>query len=127
MSGRLDSPLYGCLIPPSRRRKLFEPPPRGGKRLFMKSFRALLGILLCGLAVSLWAQTDTARLTGTITDASGAVVSGASITVNNQGTQRVVSAQNDAVSSYAVAAMPPGRYPGQAIPSRVHSVTHVIS
>jgi hypothetical protein len=56
------------------------------------------------------AQTDTARLQGTITDAQGAVVNGASITVTNVGTGRSVTVQSSGAGDYSVPALPPGHY-----------------
>jgi len=69
----------------------------------------LLVIVLCltGLAS---AQTDTARLYGTITDPTGAVVPNASITLTDAATGRVVSAQTSDAGSYVVNALPIGKY-----------------
>lgn len=67
-----------------------------------------LGILLYGLAAQAAAQT--AQLTGRITDASGAVVAGAAVTV----TQVSTGVQREAVSNeegyYTVPLLPPGAY-----------------
>src|SRR5215203_1346341 len=43
--------------------------------------------LLCwAVAASLWAQTDVGRITGTVTDASGAVIAGATVRVHDERT-----------------------------------------
>src|SRR5712692_9602191 len=83
--------------------------------------------LLVAIPVALSAQTDTARLTGTITDPAGAVVPGATVTVTNRGTQRVVSAQSDAVGSYVVAALAPGSYQVEVKLTGFKSVTQDIT
>lgn len=74
------------------------------------AIRFWLLIFILGLAASLSAQTDTARLTGTVTDANDAVVAGATVSVTNAGTQREVSATTDDVGGYVVPALPPGNY-----------------
>src|SRR5437867_4220007 len=56
-----------------------------------KRMRSLGGLLRCSVmvlsAVALsWAQTDRGTITGTVTDASGAVVAGAKVTATNTGT-----------------------------------------
>ena len=63
------------------------------------------------------ANAQTARITGRITDATGAVVPGTSITVINAGTaaERRVDANEDGY--YTVPLLPPGEYRLVAIPS----------
>lgn len=75
----------------------------------MKCLRFLV-LGLCGLAIHALAQSDTARLVGTVTDPTGAVVSGATITVTNLGTQRADSTQSDNAGNYVIPALPPGNY-----------------
>jgi carboxypeptidase family protein/TonB-dependent receptor-like protein len=69
----------------------------------------LVGLMLAALSSSAFAQS-TATLQGTITDPSGAVVSGAKVTVRNQatGSERIV--QTDSNGNYQVASLPPGIY-----------------
>ncbi|HWB97726.1 MAG TPA: carboxypeptidase regulatory-like domain-containing protein, partial [Bryobacteraceae bacterium] len=73
----------------------------------------LLGLgVLCGIVFgpSIWAQTSEAQITGLITDASGAVLPGASITVTNEATGiRRMTAANEA-GLYVVPLLPPGNY-----------------
>ena len=73
-----------------------------------KFFTALL-LVVCLASLAL-AQTDTGRLFGTITDASGAVVSGASVSVTEVATGRLITATTDASGNYSVAALPVARY-----------------
>ena len=57
-----------------------------------------------------FAQSDTGRIAGTITDSSGAVVSGATINVTNVGKDRTVTVQSGAAGEYSVPALSPGEY-----------------
>jgi hypothetical protein len=92
----------------------------------MKFLRALLMFLCCSLSVSLWAQTN-ARLTGTITDTSGAVVSGATVSATNLGTQRIETAQSDSVGNYVIPTLPPGVYQVKVSQAGFYSVTQNIT
>jgi len=71
---------------------------------------SLYGTILLLCAGLCQAQTDTARLQGAAIDSSGGVVAGASVTVTNQETNRVVKAQTDEQGSYSVPALPVGHY-----------------
>ena len=66
--------------------------------------------LLSLSALTLQAQTDTARIQGTVTDPSGAVVSGAEITVTNTDTNTKFTATSDSNGTFAVNALPRGNY-----------------
>lgn len=75
----------------------------------MKSASLTVYILLLSLSVA-FAQTDTATITGTITDSTGAVLPGADVTVTDESTaigQTVIT--NDA-GIYVVALLKPGTY-----------------
>lgn len=67
-------------------------------------------VVIFGLTALLVAQTDTARLVGTITDPSGAVIANATVTVTNVGTGRAVTVQTNDSGGYAINALPPGSY-----------------
>ncbi len=76
----------------------------------MKSkFSLVLIVVLCLAGLAL-AQTDTARLIGTIADSSGAVIPNASVAVTNTGTGRMVTVQTGGAGEYAVNALSAGRY-----------------
>ena len=81
--------------------------------LFLKRFATLL-VSLClitlGAAVELWAQGDRGTITGTVTDPSGAVIAGASVTATNTATR--LSAQTATTSSghYTIPALRVGTY-----------------
>ncbi len=55
---------------------------------FGRSFGIMFVLLFClSGAAALWAQTATGRIVGTVTDPTGALIPGASITVTNVDTQ----------------------------------------
>jgi hypothetical protein len=80
----------------------------------MKSYRIkLLGAFLVGLfAASIClSQNITAYLTGTITDPSGAVVSGASVTLHNLDLNSdVITVKTDSSGAYTATELPLGSY-----------------
>jgi len=69
----------------------------------------LVGLMLAAFSSITFAQS-TATLQGSVTDPSGAVVSGARVTVRNQATAFERIAQTDDAGNYQVAALPPGIY-----------------
>lgn len=77
--------------------------------------RALLGMLAVLAVVLLlgttsYAQTETARLQGTITDPSGGAVVGATVTATNVGTGRVATEQSNDQGYYVISGLPAGNY-----------------
>jgi hypothetical protein len=77
-------------------------------RSFLRTFFPML--LVAGISVSLFGQTDTARLIGTITDPSGAVIPNAAVTVTNSGTGRTMTTQTSGSGEYTVNALSAGKY-----------------
>ena len=74
-------------------------------------YAALVLAALCFAGVRpVTAQTDTARIQGTVTDATGAVVSGATITVTNTDTGSVLTVSSDAGGNFSANALPIGHY-----------------
>lgn len=59
---------------------------------------------------SSFAQTDTARIQGIVSDSNGAVLPGASVTATNLGTSRAVSTVTNENGEYTIPALPPGQY-----------------
>ncbi|MGA8153824.1 MAG: carboxypeptidase regulatory-like domain-containing protein [Terriglobales bacterium] len=57
-----------------------------------------------------FAQGTSASLTGQITDASGAAVTGAMITVRNTGTNLMETSTSNSVGVYIITPLPPGNY-----------------
>jgi hypothetical protein len=61
------------------------------------------------------AQTDTAQIQGTVADASGAVISGAKITVTNLGTAATYTATSDAAGDFSFNALQRGQYSAKVV------------
>lgn len=74
----------------------------------MRRLACLIALLLLA-ASSIFAQ-ETARVQGTITDPNGAAVAGATITVTELTTNRVVTAQSGEDGEYSVPALLPSKY-----------------
>lgn len=77
-----------------------------------KLFRFLLSVFSCLFlcASFTFAQGTTSRVTGTVTDASGAAVLGASVTLTNEGTQTSQNAVTSESGAYTFDLIQPGNY-----------------
>src|ERR1700740_133664 len=76
-----------------------------------KSMSVLFLFLSAALtAGSAWAQTQLGMLFGTVTDASGAVVPGAEISVENVSTGLKRGGRTDKTGEYRLVGLPTGRY-----------------
>ena len=73
-------------------------------------FFSVLVLIAVFLPVSSRAQDATARITGTVSDATGAVIPGVKVTVTNTATQVSREATSDHDGSYQVMALPIGSY-----------------
>ncbi|QNI32957.1 carboxypeptidase regulatory-like domain-containing protein [Alloacidobacterium dinghuense] len=82
-----------------------------GRRLFTAQAALIVFVLSLALLSSgyLYAQAN-AGITGTVTDPSGAVVAGASVTITNQGTGVENHATTGSAGTYAVTGLTPGVY-----------------
>jgi len=69
-----------------------------------------LAVALLGSPSGLWAQDATGKIAGTVTDATGAVVTGAKVTVTHTGTRIARQTVTDAAGAYQVAPLPIGSY-----------------
>jgi Carboxypeptidase regulatory-like domain/TonB-dependent Receptor Plug Domain len=84
---------------------------RGRKMtLTRKLFRLCVFCLALANAVICFAQTETARLQGTITDPSDAAVAKASVTITNTGTGLATTEETNGEGYYVVPGLPPGHY-----------------
>jgi len=73
-------------------------------------FLAKAILLILSTATLCFAQSDTARLQGTITDAQGAAIKGATITVTSKETGRPSTVASNDLGYYSVSALPAGNY-----------------
>ena len=78
----------------------------------MKSTRVCLYFLLAALLVAAGAaaQTATSRITGLVTDQSGAVVAGANVTLTNEATGVTYKTVSTDAGTYLFDALPSGNY-----------------
>jgi hypothetical protein len=69
-------------------------------------------VVLLAVASGLWAQTTvgTGSIVGTVTDQSGAVLNGATVTIKNTATGQVIDLTTNATGSFSSGALPPGSY-----------------
>jgi len=73
--------------------------------------KVFLVVVLCLLAaMSAFGQTDRGTITGTVSDASGAVIPGASVTAKNTETGLVYNAGSSETGNYTLPQLPAGRY-----------------
>ena len=73
--------------------------------------RILTALIFCALfAFGVFAQTPSAEITGVVTDASGATISGASVTVTNPQTGLSRAGRTNDAGVYSIPALPPGTY-----------------
>ncbi len=77
------------------------------RKFFVVATLVAIVLFLAGLAL---AQSDTARIFGTITDQSGAIVSNATVTVTDTATGRVVTGKTSDSGQYTINALPIGKY-----------------
>jgi hypothetical protein len=73
-------------------------------------FWARILLLVISTATLCLAQSDTARLQGTVTDPQGGAVNGATVAVTSTDTGRVSTVTTNDLGYYSVSALPPGNY-----------------
>jgi len=89
--------------------------------ILRSSFALAFGIVLS--IVPLQAQVDTGSITGTVTDASGAVVSGAKITLVNEGTAAALAVTTGSDGSYTFSPVKIGTYKIEATAQGFKTIT----
>jgi hypothetical protein len=72
--------------------------------------RGATGLLLCSAATYCFAQANTAEITGTVSDVSGAVIPGATVQIVETDTQAKRTVQTSGVGAYVVTQLQPGHY-----------------
>ncbi|MGA3160000.1 MAG: carboxypeptidase-like regulatory domain-containing protein [Terracidiphilus sp.] len=75
-----------------------------------KHVRALLLVILVGLAGFAYGQGTSASLTGNVTDPAGAAVAGAAVTVTNIDTNLTQSTKTNGIGTYLIRPLPIGNY-----------------
>ncbi|HUS18177.1 MAG TPA: TonB-dependent receptor [Terriglobales bacterium] len=73
-----------------------------------KLYQSLFLVFVLGLGA--FAQTETGTISGTVTDPSGAVVSGAKVTITAVGTKAARTGTSDSNGRYAITNLQPGLY-----------------
>ena len=73
-------------------------------------FKTLAGVLLLIAGTALMAQNPTARITGTVTDATGAVLPGALVSVVNDETRQKIEGRTNDDGIFLISFVPPGSY-----------------
>ncbi len=74
-------------------------------------FRSVaLGVSAICMAGSLWGQEDRGRITGLVTDPSGAVIPKATVTLRNEGTNVLTTRTSDSGGAYTFELLNPGLY-----------------
>ncbi len=80
-------------------------------RNYMRSMRYVLScVVLFALSTVAAGQAGTGSIAGVVTDPSGAVVQGASVTVTNTGTGNARTATTSDAGNYNITSLPPGIY-----------------
>lgn len=80
--------------------------------MFRKSILTPLFLLFCSLilSVNLLAQGTTSRVTGSVTDSSGAAVAGATVTLTDEGTNASLTTTTSDSGVYTFDLIQPGKY-----------------
>ena len=81
---------------------------------------AALAVFLA-LATGATAQTETGRITGVVTDATGGILPGVIVTAKAVGTGATRELATDSAGQYVFANLPPGQYELYAVLSRIQS------
>jgi hypothetical protein len=96
------------------------------RKLFRSVFACVLGVFLFSVVGvnRVAAQVETATISGTATDSSGAALVGATVQAKNVGTNVTQSTLSDAAGRYRIPDLPIGGYEVQASISGFQTVVH---
>jgi Carboxypeptidase regulatory-like domain len=106
-----------------------EARPAGNRGETHRSFFVIaLAVLMLAFAVSGWAQSTvgTGSITGTVTDPTGAAVSGAKVVIINTGTGQALNLAANAGGGFASGSLDPGTYRVQVSAKGFSSVNEMI-
>src|ERR1700761_4833719 len=78
--------------------------------MFAHRFLLRAVVLVLAVAAALYGQATTGQFGGTVTDASGASVPNAKVTVTNTGTGASRTVTTDQTGTYLAPLLPPGAY-----------------
>jgi hypothetical protein len=70
----------------------------------------ILVVMFCVISIPLGAQTTSGSIVGTVSDPSGGVIAGASVTITNTDTGIAVTTTTDSNGNYVVTPLQVGRY-----------------
>src|ERR1700709_254446 len=76
----------------------------------VRAYASIAALTLACSGVSLWAQTDSGRVTGVVEDASAAIIPGAKVTIVNTGTSATLTSTSDDGGNFNFPALPRGTY-----------------
>ena len=81
-------------------------------RLIDNRLRQMIFVVFSVLCVTVttFAQTESARIQGTVTDSAGAIVAGATVKVTSIATSREITATSSDDGAFSVLSLQPGRY-----------------
>ncbi|MBI1899005.1 MAG: TonB-dependent receptor [Acidobacteria bacterium] len=74
------------------------------RRIILCLFPLILG------AGAMWAQVGTSRISGSVTDTSGAMIAGAKIAAKNEATGQSFETTSSSAGAYTIEALPPASY-----------------
>src|SRR5438093_13458609 len=72
--------------------------------------QALRTFAICAIVPALWGQSTTGSFQGTVTESSGAIIPGVTITITNTGIGQSRSTVTNDAGSYSAPLLPPGTY-----------------
>lgn len=88
-------------------RNRFEP---GGRNRFRGLWLAMMALMLIAMGPRLFAQADTGSIIGAVTDPTGAVIPGATVTATNSDNGMKLSAVSSGTGEYTILAVQRGNY-----------------
>jgi Carboxypeptidase regulatory-like domain len=83
--------------------------PAGPNR-FRAAWLAIAALLLFAMGPRLFAQSDTGSINGTVTDPTGAVIPGATVTATNTDNGQKLEASSNGTGEFTILAVPRGNY-----------------